>query len=284
LNNSQSRTTGTGQLVDTVTKVKFGKAGASFVAIASGAFAVLSLLTQVKPDEGVANVTGWLQRARAFAVNVLPHWVTAHVAIGGGAAAVAICLAAWLFWPWLGSYGPFLLWQATRANRKRTRYLSAAETPLGHAMLAMSLRSAWARWYSAQHLANSGTPIEDHSLMHMIANTMVLNELVEGTLTVMGRLPGEFQALPIPKHYWQYRCFAVERDQATIWKISLRDRHGVPKAREQNLPQYEDLLVNSEAFERLFPMRDAVTDAARKRLLKQAKQKNLPRAEIDRLA
>jgi hypothetical protein len=271
-------------LVDTVTKVRLGKAGAWLGAIVGGGFALLSLLAKVKPDEGVANVSGWLQRARAFALRVLPQWVTGHVATGAVAAALAICLAAWLFWSWLVSYGPFLLWRATRANTKQTHYLSAAETPLGHAMLAMSLRSARARWYSAQHLANSGTPIEDHSLMHIIANTMVLDELVEGTLTVMGRLPGEFQAVPIPKHYWHYRCFAVERDQATIWKTSLRDRRDVPKAREQNLPQFEDLLVNSEAFERLFPMSDPVTDAAKKKLLKQAKQKHVPQAEIDRLA
>ncbi len=264
--------------------VTFRKAGTWLITLATGGFALLSLLAQVKPDEGVANVSGWLQRARAFAVSVLPHWVSAHIAIGVGAAAVAISLAAWLFWSWLGSYGSFLLWRATRANKRRTRYLSATETPLGHAMLVMSLRSAWARGYSAQHLVNNGTPIEDQSLLNHIANTTVLDELVEGTLTVMGRLPGEFQAVPIPKHYWHYRCFAVQRDHATLWKISLRDRDGVPKAREQALPQYEDLLVNSEDFERLFPMSDPVTDAARKSLLRLAKQKNLPQAEIDRLA
>ena len=103
-----------------------------------------------------------------------------------------------------------------KGNLKPSRYLSDTETPLQQAMYVMSLRSAWARWYSAQFLAMHSQPINEYSLLFTIANIKVLSELVEGRLTAYGRSPGKFEASAIPKHYWAYRCFDIQKDEKTL--------------------------------------------------------------------
>ena len=111
--------------------------------------------------------------------------------------------------------------------------------------------------------------------MSILANREVLDHLVEGTLTAYGRLPGEFRASPIPKDYWQYRCFRIEQNDGILWKISLKDRDNIGEERKTPLPEYTELLFNSAEFESQFPMHDLATEVDIRKLMKQASAKGL---------
>ncbi len=189
------------------------------------------------------NLTMWLNTGRSFARVVLP--------------------------------GRLLLWQAARALKKRTRYLSSSEASLAFALYLMSIRSAHGRWIALDYLVTHSQLMNEYSLMSMLANREVLEHLVEGTLNAHGRLPGEHQASPIPRDYWQYRCFHIEQDDGILWKISLKDRDNIGEERKVPLPEYTELLFNSAEFESQFPMHDPATEVDIRKLLKQASAKGL---------
>ncbi len=190
-----------------------------------------------------ANLAMWLDKGRSFARAVLP--------------------------------GRLLLWQAERALKKRTRYLTSSEASLALALYLVSLKSAHARWIALSYLVKHSQPMNEYSLMSTLANREVLDHLVEGTLTAYGRLPGEYQASSIPKDYWDYRCFHIEQDDESLWKISLTDRDNIGEERKATLPEYTELLFNSAEFESQFPMRDLATEVDIRKLLKQASAKGL---------
>ncbi len=189
------------------------------------------------------NLSMWLNKGRSFARALLP--------------------------------GGLLLWQAERALKKRTRYLSSSEASLAFALYLMSIRSAHGRWIALEYLVTHSQLMDEYSLISILANREVLDHLVEGTLTAYGRLPGEFQASPIPKDYWQYRCFHIEQNDGILWKISLKDRDNIGEERKAPLPEYTELLFNSAEFESQFPMRDLATEVDIRKLLKQASAKGL---------
>ncbi len=189
------------------------------------------------------NLAMWLNKGRSFARAVLP--------------------------------GRLLLWQAERALKKRTRYLTSSEASLAFALYLMSIKSAHGRWIALDYLVTHSRLMNEYSLMSTLANREVLDHLVEGTLTAYGRLPGEYQASPIPKDYWHYRCFHIEHDDGSVWKISLTDRDNIGEERKATLPEYTELLFNSAEFESQFPMHDLATEVAIRQLLKQASAKGL---------
>jgi hypothetical protein len=261
------------------------RVGAISVAVIGGAYGVLLKLAETKPEDVQSNLGKWLGYGRSLAITILPGWLRTRLAAELVGAAVLVCLASWVLWWWLNRYPPFQLWRLQHSDAKQTRYLSGVEVGLQHAMYAMSLRSAWARWYMAQHLAAVGTsPLPEAMLLDIAANSMVLDALVNGTLTAMGRLPGQIEAVSIPRHFWHYTCFEIKPDDRTIWRISLRDRNEVPEERKRYLPKYEDLLINTEEFERLFPRNDPLTDAARRKLLRQARRKGASKSDLEKLA
>jgi hypothetical protein len=171
--------------------------------------------------------------------------------------------------------GRLLLWQAERALKKRTRYLTGSEASLALALYLMSIKSAHGRWIALDHLVKHSRLMNEYSLMSTLASREVLDHLVEGTLTAYGRLPGEYQASPIPKDYWHYRCFHIEQDDGSLWKISLTDRDNIGEERKATLPEYTELLFNSAEFESQFPMHDPATEVAIGHLLEQASVKGL---------
>jgi len=190
-----------------------------------------------------ANLAMWLNKGRSFARAVLP--------------------------------GRLLLWQAERALKKRTRYLTSSEASLALALYLVSLKSAHARWIALSHLVKHSQPMNEYSLMSTLANREVLDHLVEGTLTAYGRLPGEYQASSIPKDYWDYRCFHIEQDDESLWKISLTDRDNIGEERKATLPEYTELFFNSAEFESQFPLHDPATEVDIRQLLQQASAKGL---------
>jgi hypothetical protein len=206
-------------------------------------YTLLWKLADTKPYEAQTNLAICLNKGRSFARAVLP--------------------------------GRLLLWQAERALKIRTRYLSSSEASLAFALYLMSIRSAHGRWIALDYLVTNSQPMNEYSLMSTLANREVLDHLVEGTLTAYGRLPGEYQASPIPRHYWHYRCFHIEQDDQSLWKISLKDRDNIGEEPKVTLPEYTELLFNSAEFESQFPMHDPATEVTIRQLLKQANAKNL---------
>jgi hypothetical protein len=86
-----------------------------------------------------------------------------------------------------------------RYSEKRSlSYLSDRDSELGPAIITMALRSAWGRWFSAQHLVNSGSAIDQSYLMQM-AGTVVMDKILDGDLEVRGRRPGRMDYEVIPR-------------------------------------------------------------------------------------
>src|ERR1035441_2198705 len=121
-------------------------------------YTLLWKLADTKPYEAQTNLAICLNKGRSFARAVLP--------------------------------GRLLLWQAERALKIRTRYLSSSEASLAFALYLMSIRSAHGRWIALDYLVTNSQPMNEYSLMSTLANREVLDHLVEGTLTAYGRLPG----------------------------------------------------------------------------------------------
>jgi hypothetical protein len=54
--------------------------------------------------------------------------------------------------------------------------------------------------------------------------------------------------------------------------------------RTEHLAEYDEFIVNSRQFEKLWPRKDKKTDAARKQLLKKARKARADPAEIEKLS
>jgi hypothetical protein len=87
-------------------------------------------------------------------------------------------------------------WKAARrwikyekaAAQSPLEYLHNKDSELGSAIRDMGWRSAWARWYAAQHLVNSEKPITEGDLLH-IASLNVRQNLIDETLRFAGGRP-----------------------------------------------------------------------------------------------
>src|SRR6202158_1239439 len=93
-------------------------------------YTVLWKLADTKPDEAQTNLATWLNKGRSFARAVLP--------------------------------GRLLLWQAERAFKKRTRYLSSSEASLAFALYLMSIKSAHGRWIALDYLVKHSQPMNEY--------------------------------------------------------------------------------------------------------------------------
>jgi hypothetical protein len=176
-------------------------------------------------------------------------------------------------------------------------YLHERDSSLGSAITMMALRSAWGRWYSAQHLVNSGNPIDKKYLLQ-IAGSVVMDEILDGKLEVRGRRPGRLDYQAIPRTDWRSSALYFVDDPRTIWKMVLVPRGGVEIApdgaiaraddvacatRTSELANYDSLLVDSYQFERLWPKKDSLADRKTRKFLRQARKREFDKDEIKRL-
>jgi hypothetical protein len=182
---------------------------------------------------------------------------------------------------------------------QKLEYLHNRDSQLGPAIISMARQSAWGRWYAAQHLVNSGTPIS-LQMLYQIAAGEVMQKITDGDLEVRGRRPDPEQLgfEQIDRTHWQSSWPMCVQDQFSIWKIVIGPKGGVEldrnavvvradnptAAKRTSLLDYDLLLVDAFQFERLWPQKDKLADRERKKLLCKARWRGLDKDEIRRLS
>jgi hypothetical protein len=249
-----------------------------------------------------------MERAERAALIILPLGV--GVAMIAAAEPFAFPDTPRLVWSaifWVGVVtaclsAAFLLYEYRHLLRDRQLeqsliYLASKDIDLGSAIITMVRKSAWARWYRAQHLINSGSAIGDEHLLN-IASSIVWDKILDGELQVRGRAPGQLDYGEIPRTHWRSSAFHFVRDDRSVWKMVIFPTGGVeispagevvrasdPAAmgRTHQLTNYDSFLVDAYQFEKLWPAKDAETDKARKKFLRKARCRSLDKDEIRRL-
>jgi hypothetical protein len=181
---------------------------------------------------------------------------------------------------------------------QQLEYLSAKDSDLGSAIKSMARRSAWGRWFSAQQLVNSGSPIDNLYLLQ-IAGSIVRDQMLDGNLEVRGRGPGKLEYEPIPQTHWQSSVLHFVDDPRSLWRMVILPTGGVEFARDgtivrasdaaaaertSQITNYDSFLVDACQFEKLWPQKDAEADRARIRFLRRARRRRLDKDEIQRLS
>ena len=175
-----------------------------------------------------------------------------------------------------------------KQESKRTatpKYLTSEDEELSSAIRMMVWRSAWGRWYAAQHLANNEHKPAREASLFMAASSLVLDEAMNGNLEIKGRRPDGIAYEPIPKETWRLAFLReVDADPRALWRTKPAPRDGVDPKRIQTLLDYDSLTVRSEQFERIWPRDDPETDRVRKELLKKAAAAGVSADEIKALS
>ena len=149
---------------------------------------------------------------------------------------VVIGFLAMIVWHRWASAG---LRKATKQFQDRTR-----EIYLLDALLWVSEKSAWGRWYKS-HQSGVAWVIQNSRLR--TAAGFVQKACLNGDLTVRGRLKNSIEFLAIERDTWRSATIDLRRDNASIWKPVIVPLAGVP------IPDYDDFLVERNSIEALWP-------------------------------
>jgi hypothetical protein len=194
---------------------------------------------------------------------------------------LALCIAslvAAVNWP--KSFGH----PAPSETKSNLAYLSHEDSQLGPAIRDMAWYSSWGKWFAAQALAtNNHQPINEGTLVSIAAG-LVTDALMDGMLQARGRLPNEIEYQDISKETWRLAGLISKAHPASQWTVEIIPRGGVDPERISKLLSYDSIIVNSRQFESLWPRKDMKRDAARKRLLKKAREEGADEAEIQKLS
>ena len=191
----------------------------------------------------------------------------------------------------------YLRGAATTAELIPLQYLRHRNSELGPAIIEMAYKSAWGRWFAAQHLVSVGTPIDMLQLLN-VASFKVIEKIVDGTLEIRGRLPIEMDYEQIPQTHWRSSVLHFIKDPISLWKLIIIPRGGVEidsdgmieatdavaHRRSTLLANYDSLIVDASQIEKLWPAQDAFADKKRRKLLRQARWRDLNKDEIQRLS
>jgi hypothetical protein len=228
----------------------------------------------------------------AGAIMIAPNqvWIgwtmIAIAAIGGGS------LALHHFWPERRKV------LSTSSSYPSLTYLSDRDSQLESAIISMAHNSAWGRWFSAQHLVNSGVPI-GLQYLYQIAAGQVMDEIMNGNLEVRGRRPDpkRLEYEPIDRTHWCSSCFYCVADPMALWEIKLCPRGIVEiepdgtvhakdttTAQRTSLLDYDSFIVDAYQFEKLWPANDALADKKRRQFLRSARRHGLDKGQIRRLS
>ena len=180
----------------------------------------------------------------------------------------------------------------------RLAYLTYRDSELEPAIVSAAQYSAYGRWFAAQILVNSGHPIQQRHLVHVMAS-QVMDKMLDGEIDVRGRRHGQMDYEIIPRTYWRSTAFHVVADPLTLWKVVLCPRGGAEiapdgtiahasnataAARNSQLTDYDSLLVDAYQFEQVWPTKERIADKKRREFLRQARKRDLDSNEIKRLS
>jgi hypothetical protein len=229
----------------------------------------------------------------------------------GGAGAIMIALnQVWIGWTMIAVAaigGGLLTLHHFRFERREAfstlsypllTYLSARDSQLESAIISMAHNSAWGRWFSAQHLANSGVPV-GLQYLYQIAAGEVMKEITNGNLEVRGRRPDpkRLEYETIDRTHWRSSCFLCVADPISLWKIRLCPKgifeiepdgtvraKDITAAQRTSLLDYDSFIIDAYQFEKLWPKTDALADKKRRQFLRLARRRDLNVDEIRRLS
>jgi hypothetical protein len=250
------------------------------------------LMMQVGPGEAQTNFCHWVRLAVPSTTDQCLHGIPSNALYFVFGATFVLGLV-WFLWP---------LWQRPLASppqplKPELQYLGATDTDLGWAIRAMAQKSAWGRWFAAQHLATSGKPIDEHHLLH-IASTVVMDSILDGDIEVRGRKPTRMEYEPIPRTDWRSSAFVFLQDSICLWRMHIIPRGGAQISpdgtfiadnaacdeRNANLRAYDSLIVDAHQFENRWPSTDKVADQKRQKFLRTARKRNLDPTTIRMLS
>lgn len=211
---------------------------------------------------------------------------------------VAIC-AAVAIWGLLPLARPSY-WKSINPVPQKPRaleYLGNKDVEFDSAVKAMAHKSAWGRWYAAQHLVMSKVPITERYLLD-IAASVVRPKIVDGEIIVRGRLPNQLAYENIERTFWRSSTFWFLPHPMALWRLEIvpvggviieadgkmKASHKPSEKRNAIIRKYDSLLVDAHEFESVWPKIDDATDKARKVFLKQAKQLGLDKQTIKSLS
>ncbi|MDV2495706.1 MAG: hypothetical protein RX316_05780 [bacterium] len=140
------------------------------------------------------------------------------------------------------------------------------------ALLWIVNSSAWMRWQDAQHLANNGKPLGEQNKIHL-AVFVFLKKAETGVLTIRGRRHGHLEYEEISPDVWVNTYLDIQRDVRTLWRVTMKARHGLEQKAMEQVPDYESFQVSEEKVLGLWPREDKKLDALTKKLLKQDKKR-----------
>lgn len=186
---------------------------------------------------------------------------------------------------------------AEHQKPRALEYLSSKDVELGSAIQRMARQSAWGRWFAAKHLATSKVPITDAYLLEIAASVM-RDPILDGTLTVRGRLPGKLAYEVIERTFWRSSAFWFQPHPTSLWRLEiipvggvtieadgkLKAFHKPSEKRNAVIRKYDSLLIDAHEFESVWPKNDAATDKARRAFLKQAMRQRLDKQTIKLLS
>jgi hypothetical protein len=257
-------------------------------------------LVGIKMADEAPDTVGGATRVFLGTAGFISFLIGAEILREGGSAwaGISLIVAAYPI------YASLALWNFTASRFRRTSakpllsYLDQCDSDLGGAIIRMARSSAWGRLFAAQYLVDSGEPIDMGYLLQQIASHIVMNEVINGTLDVRGRLPGQMEYKNIPRTDWHSSAFYFLQDQMTIWKMHILPTGGAsidhdgtiiahdPAAKQRNdqIRNYDSLIVDAVQFEKLWPRRDVKADRLRRKLLWKARWRRLNKNEIKRLS
>lgn len=228
----------------------------------------------------------------AFVFAAVERFFAENGTWGQSAACIGLAILTTIIPVYWGRFVPsWLRWPS------QTEYLSNKDSELNQAIFAMCRHSAWAKWYAAQYLINSGKPISDNSFLNVAAHNITDN-LTDGDIDVRGRPPGKLEYETIPRTHWRSSAIHFVRNATGQWKLTVVPRGGVEFDRDGTVVRagdnaavdrtsvirnYDSLIVDSRQFERIWPKNERGTDRERYRFLREARRRNLDEAEIARL-
>lgn len=209
-----------------------------------------------------AGVLKWLSDLR-------PEWIGVSVIVSG----MAIALG----WRFRRS-------RNTATAPKTFRDGDDVEVELLRAIMEIALRSAWARWFQAQHLAtNEHRPASEFMLLND-ASGLLLQALMNGQVAARGRPPNAVEYVQIPKEVWRLAAIMVEPHAQFNWRARIIPRDRVDPGRIAALLGYDSILVPTEKIEELWPRVDRSHDRARAVLLKKAQKAGVAEILLKRVS
>ncbi len=142
--------------------------------------------------------------------------------------------------------------------------LDVVDHSLSFAIYELIHKSAWGKWYAAQHLAN-GNPISELFLMQTAAS-MVHDHLMNGRLAVRGRPTGQTLYEAIPRDVWRKFVLWAQPHPGSLWRVYAVPGGTITPDSIKQSP-YDSLTVDPRAFCELWPRKYWKADRIRKKLL-----------------